>query len=93
MESRVMMKKVDQIVSKWTEEEREKFKELIEECQNRERQLIENSTSYKEKLIKLTESLGVLFSHLYSIKKKTEQLEDDLPGVTLNWKNKKLPPS
>jgi len=87
------MKKVDQIVSKWTEEEREKCKDLIEECRIRERQLIENSTFCKENLTKLTESLVFLFSNLYSIKKKTEQLKDELSGVTLNWKNRKLPPS
>jgi hypothetical protein len=51
------MKTVDELISEWTEEEREKLKDLIKECRERERRLIENSTACKENLTIITEYL------------------------------------
>ena len=87
------MKTVDGLISEWTEEEREELKDLIEECRERERRLIENSTACKEKLAKITECLEIFYSDLYTIKKKAEKLEDELSGIYLIWCNKKTLPS
>src|SRR4030042_1661459 len=51
------MKTVDQLVSEWTEEEREKLKDLIGECREREKTISENSKRSRESLAKINESL------------------------------------
>jgi chromosome segregation ATPase len=87
------MKTVDQVVSEWTEEEREKLKDLIEECRERERTLIENSRVRKENLTEFTDSLVSLFSVSHELKEKTEKLGDDFLGIYLHLYNKKMPSS
>jgi len=87
------MKTVDQVVSQWTEEERENLKELIEECRERERALIENSRVRKENLTGFMDSLLSLFSVSHELKEKTEKLGDDLMGIYLHLYNKKMPSS
>jgi chromosome segregation ATPase len=87
------MKTVDELISEWTEEEREKLKDLIKECRERERRLIENSTACKENLTKMTEYLGALFLDLCALTNKAEKLEDELSGIYLNWYDKKMLPS
>ena len=44
------MKTVDQLVSEWTEEEREKLKDLIVECREREKKISESSKRSRERL-------------------------------------------
>ncbi len=83
------MKKVNKLVSEWTEEERSKFKNLIKECQERERRLIENSRVCKENLSRLTESLTSLLSNSQNMKRNTLRLADDLSGIYLQLSNKK----
>ncbi len=78
------MKTVDQLVSEWTEEEREKLKDLIEESRERERKLQENTKSNVENLAKLDESLYSLVSGLKEIKETTEKMADDVFGIYLN---------
>ena len=85
------MKTVNKLVSEWTEEERKKFKDLIKECQERERRLIENSRVCKENLSKLTESLISLLSNSQNMKQNTVKLADDLSGIYLQLCNKKTP--
>ena len=85
------MKTVDKLVSEWTEEERKKFKDLIEECQERERRLIEASRICKNNLSKLTETLVSLLSISQDIKEKTVKLADDLSGIYLQLDNKNTP--
>lgn len=87
------MKTVDQVVSEWTEEEREKLKDLIEECRERERALIENSRVRRENLTKFMDSLVSLVSVSQELKEKTEKLGDDLLGIYLHLYNKKMPSS
>ncbi len=87
------MKTVDQVVSEWTEEEREKLKDLIEECRERERALIENSRVRRENLTKFMDSLVSLFSVLQKLKEKTEKLGDDFLEIYLHLYNKKMPSS
>ena len=87
------MKTVDQVVSQWTEEERENLKDLIEECRERERALIENSRVRKENLTGFMDSLLSLFSVSHELKEKTEKLGDDLMGIYLHLYNKKMPSS
>lgn len=84
------MKTVDMVISEWTNEEREKLKDLIEECRRREIELIENSMACKENLIKLNESLVVLFTKSGEIKEKTEKLADDLLGTYQHFYRKKI---
>jgi hypothetical protein len=87
------MKTVDDLISEWTEEEREKLKDLIEECRERELQLMKYSASCQENLTQLTDSLSFLLLNRYSIRKKTPKLEDMLLVTYLNWDHKKFPPS
>ncbi len=79
------MKTVDQLVSEWTEEEREKLRDLIDECRERERIISENSTRSYENLAKIDESLQSFLSSLYDIKERTEKLADDLLGIYLHF--------
>jgi len=87
------MKTVDELVSGWTEEEREKMKDLIDECREREKQLIENSRACRESLAKLSESFSSLFSGLDEIKKRFPKLSEDLWGIYLHLYKKDMPSS
>jgi len=87
------MKTVDQLVSEWTEEEREKLQDLIEECRERERAIKENSRVRKQKLTEFMDSLVSLSSVTHELKEKTEKLGDNLMGIYLHLYNKKMPSS
>jgi len=87
------MKTVDQVVSEWTEEEREKFKDLIEECRERERASIENSRVRKKNLNEFMESLVSLSSVAHELEEKTEKLGDALLRIYLYLYNKEIPSS
>ena len=84
------MKTVDQLVSEWTEEEREKLKDLIEECREREKKISESSKRSRENLTKINESLRSFLSSLYEIKDRTEKLADDLLGIYLHFYNNQM---
>jgi len=84
------MKTVDQVVSEWTEEERDKLCDLIEECREREKKLLDNSKRSDENQAKLAESLNSFLSSLYEIKERTEKLADDLLGIYLRLYHKKM---
>jgi hypothetical protein len=79
------MKTVDQLVSEWTEEERETLKDLIDECRQRERRSLERSKRNDENITKLAESLKSFLLSLLEIKERTEKLADDLLGVYLRF--------
>ena len=79
------MKTVDQLVSEWTEEERENLKDLIQECRERERKSLERAKRNEENLTKLTESLQSFLSSWYEIRERTERLADDLLGIYLHF--------
>ena len=64
------MKTVDELVLGWTPEEKEMLKDLIDECREREKILIENSRFCKENLVKLTQSLSFLFSGLMNLRRR-----------------------
>ena len=87
------MKTVDELVSDWTIEEREEFRELIQECREREDRLIANSKVCKESLIQFTESLISLVSGSSEIKKRTGQLADDLLEMYLHLHRNRIPSS
>jgi len=87
------MKTVDQVVSEWTEEEREKFKDLIEECRGRERASIENSRVRKKNLNEFMDSLVSLSSVAHELEEKTEKLGDALLRIYLYLYNKEIPSS
>jgi predicted nucleic acid-binding Zn-ribbon protein len=87
------MKTVDQLVSEWTEEEREKLRDLIEESRERERRLLENSKRNSESVTRLDESLHSFFSSLHEIKETTERMADDVFGIYLRMYNKPMPSS
>ena len=78
------MKTVDQLVSEWTEEEREKLRDLIEESREREKKLSESSKRNSENVTKLDESLHSFLSSLHEIKATTEKVTDDLFGIYLH---------
>jgi len=77
------MKTVDQLVSEWTEEEREKLRDLIEESREREKKLSESSKRNSENVTKLDESLHSFISSLDEIKETTEKMADDVFGIYL----------
>ncbi len=84
------MKTVEELVSEWTEEEREKLKDLIEESREREKKLLETSKMNSENLTRLDESLHVFLSNLYEIKETTEKVTDDLFGIYLRLSPKPM---
>ena len=77
------MKTVEELVSEWTEEEREKLRDLIDESREREKKLLESSKRNGENLNRLDESLDSFLSNLYEIQKTTEKMADDLVGIYL----------
>jgi len=85
------MKTVDELVSEWTEDERERMKDLIAECREREKQIIENSKICRENLNKLTGLFTSLFSSTNELREKTERLGDDLWGIYLRLHGKNMP--
>ncbi len=87
------MKTVDELVSEWTEEERERMKDLINECRGRERQIIENSRICGENLNRLTEHLSSLFLNSMEVKERAEKMGDDLWGIYLRLHGKNMPSS
>jgi len=86
-----IMKTVNELVSEWSEEERERLRDLIEECREREKRLIENSRRSAENLTKLTDSLTAIFSDAYEIREKANKIGDDLLGIYLRFNKKKMP--
>jgi septal ring factor EnvC (AmiA/AmiB activator) len=88
-----VMKTVDQLVSEWTEEERERLRDLIEESRERERKLLENSKRNEESIAKLDESLTSFLISLHEIKETTEKMADDVFGIYLRVYNKPMPSS
>ena len=87
------MKTVDQLVSEWTEEEREKLRDLIEESREREKKLLENVQRNSENVTELDESLRLFLSSLHEIKETTERVADDVFGIYLHMYNKPIPSS
>jgi hypothetical protein len=85
------MKTVDELVSEWSEEERERLRELIEECREREKKLIENSKHSAENLSRLTDSLTAIFTNAYEIREKVNKIGDDFLGIYLKFYKKKMP--
>ena len=77
------MKTVEELVSEWTEEEREMLRDLIDESREREKKLLESSKRNGENLNRLDESLDSFLSNLYEIQKTTEKMADDLVGIYL----------
>lgn len=79
------MRTVDQLVSEWTEEEKENLRELIDECREREKRSLERSKTNEENLNRLSESLQSFLSSWYEIKERTEILADEFMRIYLNF--------
>jgi len=86
------MKTVDEVVSEWTREERERFRDLIEECREREEQLIENSKACRENLTRLTGSMLSFFMRSFELNENVNKLGDDLFQTYLRFYNNKKNP-
>lgn len=86
-----IMKKVDELVSEWSEEERECLKDLIEECREREKGLIENSRCSREDLAYLTDSLTSLLPKSCEIREKVNMIGDALSDIYLRLYKKRMP--
>ncbi len=78
------MMTVDQLVSGWTEEEKEELKELINECREREKKSLERSKANDENQNRLSESLQSFLSSWYEIKERTEKLADEFMRIYLH---------
>ena len=85
------MKKVDELVAEWSEEEREQLKDLIEECREREKGLIENSRRSRQNLTHLTDSLTSYVSKSCEIREEASMIGDALLGIYLQLYEKKMP--
>ncbi len=79
------------LVSTWTEEEREQFKDLIQECREREKTLMENARRSRESLDELTQSLTSIVSKSWEIRETANKVGDDLLGIYLKLYGKKMP--
>jgi len=86
-----MMKTVDEVISTWSPEEREKLKDLIEECRERERGLAENTKQCQTHLAELSWCLVSLVSGSKKMKEQAEELSHDLFGIYLRSYKKKMP--
>jgi hypothetical protein len=84
------MKTVNEVVAEWSEEERERLKDLIKDCREREKGVIENSRRSRENLAKLTDSLTSLFSNSCGIGEKANEMGDALLGIYLRLHRKKM---
>ena len=84
------MKSVEELVSEWTEEEREKFRDLIEESREREKKIQENSKRNRENLTRLDESLHSFISSLHETKEAAEKMADDVFGIYLRLYRKPM---
>jgi len=87
------MKTVEELVSQWTEEEREKLRDLIEESREREKRIQENSQKNRENLTRLDESLHSFLSSLHETKEAAEKMADDVFGIYLRLYQKPMPRS
>jgi hypothetical protein len=87
------MKTVDELVSEWTEEEREKIKDLIDECREREKQITENSRICRENLNRLAELLSSFSWDLNSVKEKSVKMAEDMWTIYLRLYGKDMPSS
>ena len=84
---------VEQIVSKWTPSERERFKDLIEECRKRERTILENSEKAEENLERLAAGFNDLVSNIGELRKKSKQLLEISYETLLKLSEKEKIPS
>lgn len=87
------MKTVDELVSTWTQEEREMLRDLIDECREREKALIETSRASQESLVKLRESQMALLAQSSELKETLEEFADSLFKIYLRLYDKELPSS
>ena len=85
------MKTVDELVADWSEDERELLKDLIDECREREKRVIENSRRSRENLIDLNHSLTSFLSNLCEIRKEANGIEDAFLGIYLRLYKKRMP--
>ena len=86
-----IMKTLDEVVSEWSEDQREGLKNLIEECREREKELIEISRQSRGNLTKLTDSLTPILSNSYVIRKKANKINDAVLGIYFRLYRKKMP--
>ncbi len=85
------MKTIDELVSALTPEERERFNDLIDECREREKSLIETSKASQENLLKLKELEIGLFTNSSELRKSLEGVAHSLFQIYLRLYNNKLP--
>lgn len=85
------MKTVDQVLSEWSGEEKERLKDLIEECREREKKLIEYSKRSEENLGKLTESLISLSYNSHKFREEANKIGDMVLKIYLRNYRKKMP--
>ena len=87
------MKSIDELVSTWTREEREMLRDLIDECREREKTLIETSRVTQKNLMELTGSQIAFCTQSSELNKTIQSLGDNLFRIYLRLYNKKLPSS
>ncbi len=84
------MKTVDELVSAWTPEERKRFKDLIDECRERERSLMETSRASQESLQRLKGLEISLLVKSAELKKTLEGFADSLFRIYFRLHDDKL---
>jgi hypothetical protein len=75
------MKKIQDIIETLSPEEKEKFKELIEECETREKELISSREKISSSIEMLVKSVEGTCNALCDIEKSVATLKDELKAI------------
>ncbi len=87
-------KTVAVVISRWSPEEREKFKDLVKECQEREIGIFESSKKLQSASQELEKQLNELTAAHERLRRESEKLLDTTLDLLLKLSNpKKLPSS
>jgi hypothetical protein len=81
------MKTVDELISEWTEEEKRKLGDLIEECREREKKILLSREASKAIGAKIKEMLEGMASELLELQRRIEDfvwLVFSRPGGLIN---------
>ena len=83
---------VDDVIAKWSPKEKEKLKDLIEECKKRERRLAEVSKDITGNLEMLAAGFGDLVTNVSILRQNSEELLEKSCEVLLKIpQNGKIP--
>ena len=77
------MRKIQEMIDDLSPEEREKFKELIDECLGREKEIIESRDRISSSVESLTKSIESTCNSLCEMEKNILLLKDELKAIEI----------